>query len=451
MGTTSSALFTGSSQFSTDLQNVITRAITIASLPITQLNSEVTSLQNQSTALSGLDTKFAALQASIQQIADAAGSGSLNATVSDTSVVSATLGSGAVEGQYSIEVQDAGSYASSLTASAWTGTADDASQHSYQLVVGGNTYNLAPADSSAASVAAAINSAAGGQVRAAVVNVGSSDAPDYRIALQATALGQRKLDILDGGTSLQTPQTEDTQGSLASYVVDNSGVTATSDSRTIQIADGLTVNLLSGDPGNPVTIDVTRSGAALSNALSGFAAAYNAAASALDAQRGQSSGALSGESVVYDLSQTLSSLATYSGADSQFGGLAALGLNLDETGQMTFDATAFSAMSAANPAGVQAFLGTADGRGFLQAATDAMTGVEDPTNGTLKTAEAAVTSQTDSVNQQISDKQDQVNQLQQNLTDQMAAADAAISSMEQQYNYLSGLFDAMQTAEKEYQ
>ena len=62
MGTTSNAIFTGSSQFSTDFQNSITRAVNLASMPITQLKSDVTKLQSQSDALSGIDAKFAALQ-----------------------------------------------------------------------------------------------------------------------------------------------------------------------------------------------------------------------------------------------------------------------------------------------------------------------------------------------------------------------------------------------------
>jgi hypothetical protein len=36
------------------------------------------------------------------------------------------------------------------------------------------------------------------------------------------------------------------------------------------------------------------------------------------------------------------------------------------------------------------------------------------------------------------------------MQNQMAAADALVASMEQQYNYLSGLFQAQQTADQMY-
>jgi hypothetical protein len=44
-----------------------------------------------------------------------------------------------------------------------------------------------------------------------------------------------------------------------------------------------------------------------------------------------------------------------------------------------------------------------------------------------------------------------VDALTERLNAQMAAADAAIATMEQQYSYLSSMFSAMDTANKSYQ
>ena len=54
------------------------------------------------------------------------------------------------------------------------------------------------------------------------------------------------------------------------------------------------------------------------------------------------------------------------------------------------------------------------------------------------------------IGNQITTKQNQVDQLQTTLTNQMAAADAMISSMEQQYSYLTSMFQAQQTADQLY-
>ena len=79
-----------------------------------------------------------------------------------------------------------------------------------------------------------------------------------------------------------------------------------------------------------------------------------------------------------------------------------------------------------------------------------MTGLEDPTSGLIKTTETGIQSQINNTTNQISDKQDQVTQLQQRLQDQMAAADAAISTMEQQYSYMSSVFQSEQIAAQQY-
>ncbi len=61
-----------------------------------------------------------------------------------------------------------------------------------------------------------------------------------------------------------------------------------------------------------------------------------------------------------------------------------------------------------------------------------MTGINDPTTGTLTTAAQSLQTELTNVGSEITTDQDRVNQLQTNLTNQMDKADAAISSMEQQ-------------------
>ena len=452
MGTISSPIFTGSSQFSQDFSTAITNAVNLASLPITQMQGDVTSLQNRSTALSdptsGIAAKFAALQSAVQGISQAMSGSSFQTDVSNPSVVSATVSDGAMEGSYSIDVQNIGVYATSLSTSAWVGQPNPSAEtHTYQLSIdtgnGRSLINITPSDDSAASVARAINLAAGDKVQATVVNVGTNDS---RISLRSNTLGAATLDILDGGASLQT---QGPPGEEASYSVDgNPAVSSTS--RAVTLAPGLTINMLAGDSGTPVNITVSRSTSALSNALSTFVDAYNAAVDSLDAQRGQTQGALGGQSVVFQLGQTLSGLATYASPGSNISGFSALGLDLGTDGHLTFNQFSMMSTDLTNSAGVTAFLGSATDGGFLKAATDAMSSVGDPTTGLIKTTENDFLNQINDLNSQISSKQDQVNQLQQNLQAQMAAADAAISSMEQQYSYLSNMFQAMQTADQMY-
>jgi flagellar hook-associated protein 2 len=649
MGTTSTtpAVFTGTSAYSTDFANVISRAVAIADLPITQLTNHQTALTSQSTELTALDTKFTALQTAVAAIDTALGGSSFQTSVSSPNVLDVSVGDGAQEGYYSMNVSSIGAYESSMSAANWnvpevaskpttftlvvgnqnySVTAADNSAQSvvnainanygnlvqattvnvsptdtrislqsatlgqtnldilnipastspslqtqapagyavsqskaswdatgtpatYVLTLGGTQYNITPASDSAADVVSAINTAYGGQVRASVVNLGTIASPDNRILLESTTAGPMNgLTTLDlqkaGSPSLQTQQipalslssaswnatadaagtrstynlmvgttkyaftpadnsaasvaaainsvygsqvhasvvdletggnpdyrialqgpagttydiqkttatsyqSEQTAGSLASYEVNNSGVVNTSTTRDITVSTGVTATLVGLSGGTPVGITVTRSTSALNTALSGFTDAYNAAVTEVLNQQGQSGGALQGQSIVGQLSNILSSISTYS-SSGQFNVLEDLGMALGTNGQITYNPLTLMSADLSSSTGVTAFLGSATGGGFLKAATDALTSVEDSVTGLLKTSETDTKSQIASLTTTIAAKQATVDAMQLQMQNQMAAADALIASMEQQYNYLSGLFQAEQTADQMY-
>jgi flagellar hook-associated protein 2 len=442
--TSSSTIFNGNSRYSQDFQAVIDRTVAIASLPISQLNAQKTALSDQTTAMTGLDGKFNALQSALDKVTAAVGGSSFDASVSDTSKLSVTLGDGAQEGNYSVEVVDPGAYASTLSAATWV--AAPGAPHAYSISISGVQHQVFAQDNTAAGVASAINTQFGDQVRAIVVNVGSAQTPDYRLSLQATQLGNLAPDLLDGGSSLQTQQTT---GTLAQYIVNGSGNTVTSSTRSVSIANGVTVSLQAASTG-PVNITVTRSTSALSSALDAFATAYNAAVDEVDKQHGNSSGALAGQSLVGGLSNILSDISTYDQPGSGIGGLGGLGLDLDKTGHLTFNSFKLLATDLTNSTGVTAFLGSTTGGGFLKLATDSLQSVEGPGTGLLPSAEANVTEQSSHIDATIADSQARVDQMKTQLQAQMAASDALIATMEQQYNYLTGLFQSQQAADRMY-
>jgi flagellar hook-associated protein 2 len=437
VGSTSSAVFTGSSTYSTDFQNVITRAVNIASLPITQLTNEKAALSGQSSELQTIGSKFAAVQSAVTGVEGALNSSCVG-SVSDQTVAGVSVGAGAVEGSFSLLVSDTGAYSTMLTG-AWN--ADAGSPHTYKLSIGANeSYDITPSDNSAASVAAAINLQHSDEVHATVVNVGSTEAPDYRISLQSARLTSDAIDLSDGGTSLSSVQTP---GKPAQYQVNNSGKTVTSDSRIVNLADGISVNLLAKSA-DPVTISVTRSATGITNAVSILVNAYNNAVAELQAQRGQSGGALQGQSIVTQLSEVLSGIATYN-TSGKIGGLADLGITLGDDGKLSFDSSVLLDADPTNFSNITAFFGSSTGGGLLKSAKDALNSVQDSTNGLLAVTKSSVDAQVSSLTDSINDKQDMVDALQSRLESQMAAADAMIASMQQQAGYMTNMFQAMQT------
>ena len=182
MSTTSTtpAAFTGTSAYSTDFANVISRAVAIADLPITQLTNDQTALTNQSTELTTLDTKFTALQTAVAAIGTALGGSSYQTSVSSPNVVDVSVGDGAQEGYYSMNVSSIGAYESSMSTANWNVPEVASKPTTFTLVVGNQNYSVTGTDNSAQSVADAINASYGNLVQATTVNVSPTDTRDRK-------------------------------------------------------------------------------------------------------------------------------------------------------------------------------------------------------------------------------------------------------------------------------
>jgi flagellar capping protein FliD len=93
---------------------------------------------------------------------------------------------------------------------------------------------------------------------------------------------------------------------------------------------------------------------------------------------------------------------------------------------------------------VTSFLGSPDAGGFLKNAADALN------RTSISVAKNDIDTQITNLTNTIAVKQSAVDNLQTRLEAQMAAADALIASLEQQYTFLSSVFSAQQTASESY-
>jgi flagellar hook-associated protein 2 len=407
-----------------------------------------TSQSNELTTIDGLLTN---LQTAVQGIQQAMDGSSFAASYSTSGIVTASLDDTAQEGVYPIEVQDIGSYASGTTDSDW-GT--PAAGSTFNLVVGGESYAISSTDTSATGIASAINSQYGNLVQATVLNAGSGTTADTRISLQAVALGTQTLDIqTSSGTSLFGTTGQTVAGSQAEYSVPGTGAASVyTDSRSVTISPGVTLTLQSASPGNEVDTTVSRPDSTLSTAISTFVNAYNAVATEVANQygpNGQTPGPLEGNTTLQSIAETLSQIGTYGTSGGDVNSLENLGVDLGINGQMTFTALNLASTDIENSSAVDAFLGNSTTSGFLEAATNAMTSLEDPTTGIVKNAESDLQTQIANIGTTISTKQAAVSTMATNLTNQMAQADALLSTTEQQYDYMNELFQAQQTEEQE--
>ncbi len=445
MSTTNSATssFNGQSQFASSLQQVITRAVGIASLPLNSDQATLTTLNSRQTALKGLDADFSNLQSSIFVLQSALSFQSLSTSVSDGSVARANSGIGATAGQYSVHVDDLGAFSTALSNAGGVAVTDPtvqgiSSSTPLTLNVNGTQTTITPATSSLTDLASAINTQAGDQIQATVVNVGSTGSPDYRLSLTATHLGALSIDLTDGSST--SVISESHAGSLATYEVNGLSTPLTSDSRTITLAPGLTVDLLGqSTSSSPTTITVANDPSALVSAFTGFAQTYNQAVADLAGNHGKGGGPLEGDSIVSTLTNVLQQLSSYSNGNPDTA-LAHFGITVDTTGQLSVDTAAFTSAANANFAGLVSTLGGTTTGGFLQAATDALNSVEDFSTGGLKIEENNVANNVTAQNTAIANEQAKIALLQSNLTAEIVKADAAISALESQLSYVNGLF-----------
>ena len=272
---------TGLSAYSASLQNALNRSVGLAALPLQLLQSQQSQLSSQSSALNALDLRFSVLQSTISNLSSAS-QNLLSSSVSDETVISASTAAGALTGTYTVLVTDPGSSSSSISADGLTTVTDPAVQSisaspTFTLTIDGVPQTITPAANNLNSLAAAINSAAGASVQATIVNVGPPSAPDYRLSLQSNTLGNVSLQLNDGSA---TP--------------------ISTNSRSVTIAPGITVNLLKA---GTTTVTVSQNASAVANALSTFVTAFNGSVDELNKSFGQNSGPLNGQSIIFGLKQ----------------------------------------------------------------------------------------------------------------------------------------------------
>jgi flagellar hook-associated protein 2 len=433
---------TGSSSFASDLQASVTRALQIAALPMQQLQADQSELSGKTSELGTLGNLFGTLQTALQGISSGTGNGALQATVGDSSVVSATVTGSALNGTYTVQVLDPGSASSAESAATNPTVTDPTTQNisaasSFTLTVGTSTYTITPGSNNLNALATAINSS-GAPAQAVVINLGSPGSPDYRLAVQSTALGNVPLQLNDGTNDLLSGLNTGANGSYTVNGQPPGGIST--NSSTVTIAPGLNVTL---NAVGSTSVTVTSSLSSVSTQIQTFVTAYNAAFTELQKNFGQNGGALVGDSTVSGMRLALTQMVSHLGTGSgSINSLAQLGVEFTQQGTLTFDSSAVDNLSQSQISDALTFLGSPTGGGFLQYANNALNNVTDPISGSIATETQTFQSQSQNDQTQITNDQAKLQLMLTNLQNQMAIANALIAQLQSQNTFLQGLFQA---------
>jgi flagellar hook-associated protein 2 len=431
-------VFTGVSSLSNDLQTVLNRAVSIASIPLQQAQTADSDVIQKKALLTGLDNAATALGNAVASLGAIAANRALSASSSNTAKVTVQNTGASAASTYTIS--DVTSIASAASETSVSGYADAnatpvSSTGSMQLTFGSQTYDISLSDNTLIELRDKINNLGAG-VTATILTTGSS----VYLSLAADRAGATTLKLIDdpgdplAGHANTNILTSNNQGSNLSFKLN--GIEIDRSSNTVNdVIPGVAFDVLATtDPGETVTLTLATDRSRLSKAISTFVDAYNSLATAVGAQVGQSAGLLSGSFVVRALQDNMRALASYS-TSGEIQSLWEMGLEFDNTGKLSFDANRFSQLSDSQINGAISFFGSpTTGFGALADKFDSLT---DPISGAIRIEQDGFDQTDKNLQAQIAILEDRISAMQQSMSARLQLADSLLAQLESQQKVLA--------------
>jgi len=374
---------TGASSSGIDVTSAVNSAISAAREPETNWENQQSVLQSQTTALNGLQTDATNLDNDVQSLNSLVGPLSARTvSSSNSSIVSAAAASGSTPGNHVVVVNNLATTASwSSGVFASSSTALPAGSFTITTGSGATATVTTDGTQTLSQVADQINTDNVG-VTARVV----TDATGSRLAIVANSSGSTANFTVSTGTS-GFGFTQAATGANASLTVD--GITISSATNTVTGAiPGLTLNLLSADPGVDVSLAVAPDTSQATSAINQFVTDYNQLVTDLTTQftfSGSSEGVLASDSVVRNLqSEVLGAISyTYSptSGSTTVPNLTSLGISVGNDGKLTVDSGTLQNTLQSNFSDVQSFFQGSALNGFANSMDQQLTSFISPSDG----------------------------------------------------------------------
>lgn len=405
-----------------DINSIISQLMAVERQPLTKLDVKEAGYQAKLTAYGSVKGAVASFQSAVQSLSSSSKFQAVKATVSDTTVFSASASSIAVAGNYSLEVTSlaqaqklVASGQASSTAAIGDGTAT-AITFDFGKITGGSfdsgtgkytgasfessgtgtkSITIDSGNNSLQGIRDAINAAKMG-VTATIINDGSVTAP-YRLALSADSSGvsnSLRITTSGGDGTLDTLLAHDPAGLPAAQHLSQTvtaqnadfkvnGVAVSKTSNTVSdVVQGVTLTL-SKITASPATLTVARDTAAIGSSISSFVKAYNDLAktlkdmSAYDAAS-QKGAILQGDATVRTLQSQLRNIlgTSITGTSGALTTLSDVGVSFQKDGTLALNQTKLDSAIAGNFSDI-ASLFAAAGKG-----TDSLIGFSSATKNT---------------------------------------------------------------------
>jgi flagellar hook-associated protein 2 len=443
--------FTGVSTFSEDFQTIMDRAVAIAQLPIEAMLNQQADLISKKQTLSTLGSKVQSLASAVESLGAQGTKKGLTATSSNTSKVAVSITTASSPATYVISDITSVAKRASESTSAGLATVDSTavdSDNILELVFDGQAYAIdLTGRNHLNGLRDALNEKIANEglgLTVTLINSGDPDTP-HHLTLSATNSGAKSLQLwTEAGANGTNLLTGVNQGANAQFKIIVVQVTK-SDNLITDVAPGLNLTIAGTTAGETITIDLSSSRSPIETALKSFVSAYNALATDLNAQIGENAGLLSGEYLIGYTKGVLRQIVGYQNSGGAIQSLADLGIELDQSGTMSFKSENFYGLSQTEFEGAFEFFGSeTSGFGALSASLDELShpflnDLFDNQTKQYDSTDARLQTQIDALSERIT-------LMQTTLFNQLQQADVLLASLESQQRLLDASIESVNYA-----
>jgi flagellar hook-associated protein 2 len=406
------------------------------------LASKKTGLQSVVTAMQSLNTKVASLATASTAALKADSWKATTATASSTAVTATTT----AEAQPSSVTLTVDKLAASQSTLYTLPTSYTDAKPTFTLTSGGESKTITALSSHIGDIVAAFN-AEGTGVTASAVNIGTADAPVYKLQLTGKGTGQDSSFTLaatnpNDGTTLTKQDLRPASDAEVTLWPGTAGETkvksATNSFKGLLSGVDLTVSKAGTEQ---VTVTVARSSAAMSTLASNLVTNLNAvlgdisdrtkpaSSTAADGSAILTGGLFSGNTSIRLLQQSLLAAGSTSSPGTS---AASIGMILNKDGTFTFDAAKFATAYADDPDGVQKVV-----QSIATKLEDAATTASDAKEGTLTSQVTSMQSEVKDLTDRIAGWDDRLAMRRATLTKTYTAMEVSMSKMQSTSNFLT--------------
>jgi flagellar hook-associated protein 2 len=439
-----------------DINSIVSSLTTAKAAPETNaLNRSKTTLTAEVSAFGTFNSALATFQATLATLEDPTKLATRTATLGDTTIATATAASGAVAGQYSIQVQNLAA-AASLSSQPVASAATAIGTGTLTLAVGSASTSITidSTNNTLQGIVAAINSAPNNPGVSASILTTTAGA---RLVLSGTATGAANVISVtqsggDGGLAslvyvpngtknlTQTQAAQDANFSV-------NGFAATSPSNVVSsVISGVTLNLLKPTAANtPTTLTIGNDAQSAQTSIGTFVTALNGLQTSIRTLTGydastNTAGPLLGNQTLLSFQSQLSKILgqVNSSISSGPNSLAALGIAANPQGTFSTNSTTLSNALTASVDSVAKLLSGPKG-----IATQLNTFVTQYTQagGLLDTINTSLQSGLSNISKQQADLTARMAIYSASLTAEYNAMDTAVALLKQTQTYLSQAFN----------